>query len=252
HAAYRAMRAAGFGVAAPTQVGGSRILDVDFQGSIWPALGHIRHSTGAVDAALDWGEGFTYLSAVSVAYGHRAVTISGGVRAWVRDAALPGGATGTLLLVHDSGRMLRARASLNASLTTLTVTGELWDGDPSGSGALLGSGYVTAPVIIEDGSVWAEVWVPSGGDAIRVVTAQTGATVGTPNGGISQVLSLGATTPSGGQLAQVSVGGEVVAVRAGVISYTDWAAMSSQTAPGRVHAWGRGLVNSQYVSRTQV
>src|SRR5699024_4104166 len=55
-----------------------------------------------------------------------------------------------------------------------------------------------------------------------------------------------------GVVSEVAVRSPLIGVRAGVQTLAQWRAMSSQTRPDRVHAWGRGLVNSQYVSRTQV
>jgi len=251
HAAYRAMRAAGFGIAAPTQVGGSRILDVDFQGSIWPALGNL-HYDSLVDTSLDWGEGWTFLSEGSVRYQPRRVQIGSGegVRVWSRIAAIPG-QTARTLLRYDSERHVRVDPVLNSARTELTVTIEVWDGVPTSGGTLISSGSTTVPAIVEDGSVWLDVLLPAGSSTARLAVATTGATTGTPNSAVETPISVGTALPSGTAY-QIAVRSPLIGVRAGVQTLAQWRAMSSQMPRGAVRAWGRGLVNSQYVSRTQV
>lgn len=250
HAAYRALRAGGFGIAAPSQLGGSQILDVDFQGSIWPTVGTIEYDSTA-ETAMGWGEGFTYLSAGSVRYAPRRVTINSGsgYRAWARIAAVD--TTIRHLSKFDNGQHILIQGSLNSTMTTLTIIIELWDGVPTGSGTLLGSGSISVPAIIEGGSAWLEVFAPAGSSTAYVATAKTGAGARPANGAIEEPVVLGAAVPSGQIVDEIAVSAPVVAVRAGVTTLAQWRAMSSQTTSERIHAWGRGFVNSQYVSRTQ-
>lgn len=253
HAAYRALRACGFGVAAPTQVGGSVILDADFQGSIWPRIGTVRNPTVSVENDFAWGEGFTYISQGSVTYTPRQVVIGAGqaLRVWGRFAAIPTTEKATNIWGYTGGHFIRTQASLTSAMSALTVTVEHFDGDPNGAGQLLGSGTSTVPAVITEGSVWWEVMIPAGSSTASIVSADT-ATNAT-NGTVERTVSFGPAAPSGQAVMLSGHGlGPMIAARMGVLTPAQWRAMSSQTGPGRVRAWGRGLVNSQYVSRTQV
>ena len=254
HAAYRAMRAGGFGVAAPRQTGGWVVLDVDFQGSVWPAAGALRHTTSSVDAGLDWGEGFTYLSAGTANYTSgttAALTTGRALRVWGRKVANGAGTT-TINTVLSDGKQVRTRGTLNATMTTLTVTVELFQGEPS-AGVLLGSGSVSAPAFVQDGSIWFEVAFQPGSSTVTYTVPATGVPAGTRNGDAAGTFSLGVSIPAGVSVSNVGVGAGAVAARVGVLaSWAQWTSMSSHVTSSRVRAWGRGLVNSQYVSRTQV
>lgn len=254
HAAYRAMRAAGFGVAAPVQPGGWVVLDVDFQGSIWPAVGALRHTTGSVDAALDWGEGYTYLSAGSANYTSgttAALTAGRALRVWGRKTARGAGTT-TITTVLTDGKQVRTRGTLNATMTTLTISVEMFQGEPA-DGLLLGSGSVSVPAFVEDDSTWFEVALQPGSSTVTYTAPATNVPAGTRNGDASGTFSLGVALPTGPGVANVGIGSGAVAARVGVLaSWAQWTSMSSHVSALRVRAWGRGLVNSQYVSRTQV
>src|SRR5699024_6757749 len=103
--------------------------------------------------------------------------------------------------------------------TSMTVTGELWDGDPYGSGALISSGSTTLTPVVEDGTVWVDMWTPfTGHNAFRVSRATTEATGSTPNSETSVPVTIGATLPSGGTIEQISVGGPIVGLRATMIT----------------------------------
>src|SRR5699024_4516034 len=98
---------------------------------------------------------------------------------------------------------------------------------------------------------WWEVMIPAGSSTASIVSADT-ATNAT-NGTVERTVSFGPAAPSGQAVMLSGHGlGPMIAARMGVLTPAQWRAMSSQTGPGKVHAWGRGLVNSQYVSRTQV
>lgn len=253
HAAYRALRACGFGLAAPRQVGGSVILDADFQGSIWPTVGTVRNPTVSMDNEFAWGDGFTYISQGSVTYTPRQVVVGAGqaLRVWGRFAAVPTTKKATNIWGYTGGHFIRTQAWLTSAMSTLTVTVEHFDGDPNGSGQLLGSGTATVPAVITEGSVWWEVMIPAGSATAYLVTEELGGTVS--NGAVEQAIGFGVAAPSGQAVMLSGHGlGPMIAARMGVLTPAQWRAMSSQTGPGRVRAWGRGLVNSQYVSRTQV
>lgn len=253
HAAYRALRAGGFGIAAPTQLGGSQILDVDFQGSIWPTVGKIydasSQESGGIE--LEWGDGWTYLSQADVSYTPRRVGFAGGqaVRVWLRwPESAAGGTQVEARVRQESGRSLRVTAILNAARTAATVTAQIYRISDQ---LVYGEAAWSAPVSVESGSAWVEVCASNNSDVLSWTSPATGVTPGTPNGDVAGTVDLGAKLNVDDPITLVGLNAPVIAARVGVLTLVQWQAMSSHTRPQRVHAWGRGFVNSQYVSRTQ-
>ena len=251
HAAYRALRAGGFGIAAPRQVGGTTILDVDLQGSIWPSIGEVRNPTVSLDNELAWGDGFTYLSQGSVTYTPRQTPVGAGsaLRVWGRFAALVSERPATNIWGYSGGNFIRTQAELSADMTQLAVTVEHFDGDPNGSGKLLGAGSRTVSAAIAGGTLWWEVMIPAGSSTAYLVTEELGGSV--PNGEVEQAIGFGVPAPVGESVMLSGHGlGPMVAARMGVLTPAQWRSMSSQTTSARVRAWGQGLVRSQHTSRT--
>lgn len=249
HAAYRALRAGGFGIPAPTQSAGSVVLQVDMQGSIMPDRGYLNYDYEAV--SLEWGDGWTYLADNLVNYRPLPATLgsSSVLRLWMRWHAGLGEAA-TLNVAMDDERRYRIAGTLDPSTSMLTLRTRVWDGHPD-TGTLLADETVTRAAVVQDGTVWVDVAIPVSG-AMRYTVAQTGVPAGSSNGSSSFSVSLGANAGAGSSPVQVSTWGPQVQIRVGVLTLAQWQAMSSHVTASSVHAWGRGLVNSQYVSRTQV
>jgi hypothetical protein len=249
HAAYRALRAGGFGIPAPTQSTGSVVLQVDMQGSIMPDRGYLNYDYESV--SLEWGDGWTYLADNLINYRPLPATLgsSSVLRLWMRWHAGLGEAA-TLNVAMDDERRYRIAGTLDPSTSVLTLRTRVWDGHPD-TGTLLADETVTRAAVVQDGTVWVDVAIPVSG-AMRYTVAQTGVPAGTSNGSSSFSVSLGVNARSGSSPVQVSTWGPQVQIRVGVLTLAQWQAMSSHVTASPVHAWGRGLVNSQYVSRTQV
>lgn len=251
NAAYRCLRAGGFGVAAPVQRGGWTVLDVDMQGSIWPTTGTLRHTTSSASTSMAWGEGFTYLSAGSVNYASgtgQELSAGRALRVWGRRIAQGAGTT-TITTVLSDGKQIRTRGTLNATMTTFTITVEVFQGEPS-NGDLRGSGTATAPAYVQDGSVWFEVAFRPGSGTVTYTVPATDVPAGTANGDASATFALGTAIPTGVTVSNVGVGSGSVAARVGILSsWSQWTSMSSHVSSSKVRAWGRGLVRSQHTSR---
>lgn len=251
NAAYRCLRAGGFGVAAPVQRGGWTVLDVDMQGSIWPTIGTLRHTTSSTPTAMSWGEGFTYLSAGSVNYASGTaaeLTTGRALRVWGRRIAQGAGTT-TITTVLSDGKQIRTRGTLNATMTTLTITVEVFQGEPS-NGDLRGSGTATSPAYVQDGSIWFEVAFQPGSGTVTYTVPATDVPAGTANGNASATFTLGTAIPTGVTVSNVGVGAGAIAARVGVLSsWSQWTSMSSHVSSSKVRAWGWGLVHYQHTSR---
>lgn len=250
HAAYRAMRASGFGVSAPVQRTGAVVLDVDFQGSIWPSRGTLQSGTSSPE--MEWGGGYTYLSSGSVAYIPARSTVSAGVRLWMRWAALSDRRAVSTIAFSDQ-KTIRVDARLGAGSSSVVDVTTYTGGGPDTGGTLVDSVQLTPAVSVEaDGSAWMEFWLPAGAGSCYLVASSLSVPAGSPNGGHSQPFTLSQSVTAGTTITSAGFAGRLTGARIGLLGLAGWNAMSSFTPPGNVNAWGRGLVNSQYVSRTQV
>lgn len=250
HAAYRALRAGGFGVAAPVQVGGSVLVDVDMQGSVWPSVGTVQADSVGTETSMEWGEGWTYLSDGAVAYTAppRSFPTGQAVRAWMRWPA-DSTTTATMRVRQESGRSLRIMGTLNTGGTQVAMTVQVYN---SLDQSVYSEASWTVPVMVDDGSVWVEVCVANDSTTLHWTSPSVGATPGTSNGSVGGTVALGSKLNMDDPITTVGVNAPMIAFRVGMLTVTQWQDMSSHVGAPGVHAWGRGLVNSQYVSRTQV
>lgn len=248
YAAYKCLRVGGFGVPVPVQSDGALAVAVDFQGSIYPDRGYLRSSVERVQ--MEWGEGWTYLSngvARYHAFPHQVASTSA-LRLWMRWNATAGG-TASLAVIMDDGRQIRLDGTLNGVQTHMTLRMRVWASDPDSGGSLLADQSVTRAAMVEDGTVWVDAIFPVSSGTVRYTVAENSIESGTTNGAVEQSLPLG-SGPSAGSIPEfASTWGPQVAVRVGVMTLSQWRAMSSHVPSTRIFAWGRGLVRSQHTSR---
>lgn len=242
HVAYRAMRAAGYGLAVPRQTAGTRLVETELQGSLVPSVG--RLAVASADKALGWAPGFTYLASGTIRYVPDSVISPGGLRLWLHWT----GTQGAISVGFDNGRNIALRGSRSGNTVTLTYT--VRNGGFDGPVAAEATLTVTVPT---GAPSWVEMFIrpdDPGDRTVRIVAPTDGATTSTPNGSIAVTRSVPLTYAVGAGLEDVRVLGGTVAAQAGSISLSDWNAMTSTTAAPGINAWGQGLVREMGASTT--
>lgn len=250
HAAYRALREAGFVI--PAASGGSTALDVDFQGSIWPETGTVKSDWDSEETAMDWGEGYTYLSDGVVTYNTRQVTVAsgGGTRVWGRIPFAPGNKMG-FNVGYSSGRFIRSIVTIGSGGNVVTAFVSVYDGDPARGGTQLATGSEVFSITPTENSVWFESYFPAGSPTASFIVHEEGVAEGTNNSSATKhnVTLDGQSFPSG-TIIQAAIYEQSIQARVAATTTAAWNNNTSYLPMGRINMWGRGLVASQYVSRT--
>lgn len=233
HVAYRAMRAAGYGVAVPRIQAGTRLLEAELQGSLIATIGRLQ--VASQDKAIAWGPGYTYLAAGTIRY-HPATRVSpGGLRLWLRWH----GTASAVSAQFDDGTAIAIRCRRVSS--TLEMTYTVRTGGYSGPIAY----ETTHTFTVATGSPsWVEVYVRPNDTTARVVVPTANAGGSTPNSDIEQTLTVTQTYTAGAVLEDIRLTSGVIAAQAGSISLNDWRAASSTVSESSVFAWGKGLVET--------
>lgn len=239
HVAYRAMRAAGYGLAVPRQTAGTRLVETELQGSLVATVG--RLAVASADKALGWAPGFTYLQAGTIRYVPSQVTSPGGLRLWLHWT----GSQGAISVGFEDGRNIALRGNRAGSTITLTYT--VRDGGFDGPVQSETPLTVTVPF---GAPSWVEMFVRPGDPTIYIVAPTEGAGTSTTNGAIATTRAVPNTFHAGAGLEDVRVLGGTVAAQAGSISLTDWQAMVSTVGAPGINAWGQGLVREMAASTT--
>lgn len=250
HAAYRALRAAGFLI--PAASGGSTALDVDFQGSVWPETGTLKTDWDSQETDMDWGDGYTYLSDGVVTYYTNQVTVpsGGGTRVWGRIPYIAGAKMG-FNIGYANGRFIRSIVTIGSSMNSVTAFISLYDGDPARGGTQLATGAEVFSVIPTENSVWFEAYFPAGSPTASFIVQEEGVAEGTSNSEATKhTVTLSGQSFPAGTIMQAAIYEQSIQARVAATTTAAWNNNTSYMPASRVHAWGRGLVNSQYVSRT--
>lgn len=233
HVAYRAMNAAGFGVAKPSITSGTRLVEADLQGSLIATVGRLQ--VASADKALSWASGYTYLASGTIRY-QPAITIApGGLRIWLRWH----GTSSAMSVQFIDGTAIAFRFSRVGSTVTVGYT--------------VRSGGFEGPVQFETSNdftvawgseQWAEMFIRPGDTTARLVLPVAGASVSTPNRDVEMTFHVSQTYTVGPVLEDVRVLSGTVAFQMGSINLNDWQNAASTVHSTQVKAWGKGLVET--------
>lgn len=116
HVAYRAMRAAGYGVAVPKVTSGTRLVETEIQGSLIASVGRLQ--VASADKSIGWSKGYTYLEAGTIRYIPAVSLAPGGLRLWLRWH----GNNSAMSAQFSDGTTIAVRGAHTGSTITLTYT----------------------------------------------------------------------------------------------------------------------------------
>lgn len=239
HTAYRAMQAAGFGIAKPAITTGTRLVEADLQGSLVALVGRLQ--VASADKALAWASGYTYLQAGTVRYHPVSAESPFGLRVWLRWH----GTSSAVNIQFAGGTSISFRFSRTGSTVTIEYT--VRSGGYDGPIQYQTTNNFTA----EFGSeTWAEVFIQPNVTTARVVIPTAGATTATPNSSIELTFPVTQTYAVGAVVEDVRVITGTVAFQVGSISLAGWRAAVSTTFSNKVRAWGKGLVEATGATNT--
>lgn len=239
HVAYRAMRAAGYGLAVPRATAGTRLVETELQGSLVATVG--RLAVASADKALAWAPGYTYLASGTIRYVPSQVIAPGGLRLWLHWH----GTQGAMSAQFSDGRAIALRGARAGNTITLTYT--VRDGGFDGP---VGSETTLTLTVPAGSPSWVEMYVRPGDPTVYLVAPTTGADTTTPNGTIAVTRTVPQTYAAGEWLEDVRVLGGTVAAQAGSITLPDWQDMKSTVGAPGINAWGQGLVREMGASNT--
>ncbi|TLK56324.1 hypothetical protein [Glutamicibacter sp. V16R2B1] len=239
HVAYRAMRAAGYGVAVPKVTSGTRLVETEIQGSLIASVGRLQ--VASADKSIGWSKGYTYLEAGTIRYIPAVSLAPGGLRLWLRWH----GNNSAMSAQFSDGTTIAVRGAHTGSTITLTYT--------------VRSGGYDGPIQFETtrsfsaawgSEPWIEVFVRPGDTTARVVVPTSGTGATTPNSEIAHSIPVNRTYQADAVLEDVRVTTGTIAAQAGSISLAGWQASVATVFDSTVKAWGKGLVESMGATNT--
>lgn len=230
HVAYRAMRAAGYGLAVPQYSAGTRLIEAELQGSYAPTLGRLQ-AAGPQSSTLAWADGYTYLA-------------DGSVRYWPNEVPAPlDSATGVRMWIRWHGnRAVVTTRFTNGHSTSITVV-------RADTGVELTYNYWQNGTITHENKFilpmstalqWVEVWVAPN-QQMRVAYPRAATEPGTQNTALAESFNVARTPGTGVVIEDVLVNAFTIAMQVGTISLEAWGSQTSSVSGSRVRAWGRGL-----------
>lgn len=240
HVAYRAMRAAGYGIAVPSYATGTRLVEAELQGSYAPTVGRLQ-AAGAISAALAWADGYTYLNDGSVRYwpseAPQSLSPTLGARIWLRWHGNRAAAT----VRFTSGQSIGV--TVERAGTGINLTYRFWEGETIANEDVF-------PIPVALGNLqWIEVWVAPG-QQLRIAYPRIDTAPGAPNSSLVEQYPISRAPGDGSVIDEVFVNAFTIAVQVGTATLSQWSGQSSAVDSSPVRAWGKGLSTSMGSSTT--